>query len=205
MTFFDVFNGDADGICALHQLRLAQPRDAVLVTGVKRDTALLQRIAAAPGDHITVLDIPLDRNRGTLLALDDISFEIAPGEIQIVVDDRNHPPGRRARRGHEIDRSGAACDGLRHTVDANGGKAYRLALQYGTVDAVLAGASTIAREGAASQAGGGHLWQPYTPLSWPALRDRRCDVLARRLDVVDERDQLGAGVGRNSLGARPPS
>jgi hypothetical protein len=26
MTFSDVFNGDADGICALHQLRLAQPR-----------------------------------------------------------------------------------------------------------------------------------------------------------------------------------
>ena len=27
MTDFDVFNGDADGLCALTQLRLAQPRD----------------------------------------------------------------------------------------------------------------------------------------------------------------------------------
>ena len=69
MTFFDVFNGDADGICALHQLRLAQPRDAVLVTGVKRDTALLQRTIAASGDRVTVLDIPLDRNRDALLTL----------------------------------------------------------------------------------------------------------------------------------------
>ncbi|MCE2831577.1 MAG: acetyltransferase, partial [Oxalobacteraceae bacterium] len=33
MAFFDVFNGDADGICALHQVRLHCPRDAVLVTG----------------------------------------------------------------------------------------------------------------------------------------------------------------------------
>ena len=38
----DVFNGDADGLCALHQLRLAEPlADAQLVTGVKRDIALL--------------------------------------------------------------------------------------------------------------------------------------------------------------------
>lgn len=31
MTHYDVFNGDADGLCALHQLRLADPVDAVLV------------------------------------------------------------------------------------------------------------------------------------------------------------------------------
>ena len=31
MTRFDVFNGDADGICALLQLRLANPLDTVLV------------------------------------------------------------------------------------------------------------------------------------------------------------------------------
>jgi len=36
MAYYDVFNGDADGICALHQLRLAEPREATLVTGVKR-------------------------------------------------------------------------------------------------------------------------------------------------------------------------
>ena len=39
----DVFNGDADGICALTQLRNAEPRNATLVTGVKRDIALLDR------------------------------------------------------------------------------------------------------------------------------------------------------------------
>lgn len=67
MMNFDVFNGDADGICALHQLRLAFPRDSRLVTGVKRDIALLERVEAAAGDHVTVLDISLDKNRAALL------------------------------------------------------------------------------------------------------------------------------------------
>nr|MCS5525096.1 acetyltransferase [Candidatus Poseidoniia archaeon] len=35
MTHYDVFNGDADGICALQQLRLARSRTSTLVTGVK--------------------------------------------------------------------------------------------------------------------------------------------------------------------------
>jgi hypothetical protein len=44
MTHYDVFNGDADGICALQQLRLAEPGTSVLVTGVKRDIGLLARV-----------------------------------------------------------------------------------------------------------------------------------------------------------------
>jgi len=69
MAYVDVFNGDADGICALQQLRLAEPRAGTLVTGVKRDIALLSRVDAAAGDLITVLDISLDKNRPDLLAL----------------------------------------------------------------------------------------------------------------------------------------
>ena len=60
---YDVFNGDADGICALLQLRLAEPREAQLVTGVKRDINLLSRLEAGPGDRITVLDVSMDKNR----------------------------------------------------------------------------------------------------------------------------------------------
>lgn len=69
MRHYDVFNGDADGICALHQLRLAQPLAGTLVTGVKRDVALLARVPARAGDTVTVLDISLDRNRASLLDL----------------------------------------------------------------------------------------------------------------------------------------
>mgnify|MGYP007000196212 len=45
-TYWDVFNGDADGICALLQLRLAQPKNSQLVTGIKRDIELLDRVEA---------------------------------------------------------------------------------------------------------------------------------------------------------------
>lgn len=65
--YYDVFNGDADGICALHQLRLAEPRpEAELVTGVKRDIQLLARLTGAVNSAITVLDISLDANRQPL-------------------------------------------------------------------------------------------------------------------------------------------
>lgn len=69
MRHYDVFNGDADGICALHQLRLAEPVQSGLVTGVKRDIGLLARVPALAGDRITVLDVSLDRNREALLDL----------------------------------------------------------------------------------------------------------------------------------------
>lgn len=69
MSHWDVFNGDADGLCALQQLRLVHPREARQVTGLKRDIALLERVDARPGDTLTVLDISLARNRGALEAL----------------------------------------------------------------------------------------------------------------------------------------
>lgn len=69
MSHFDVFNGDADGLCALHQLRLVEPRDSVLVTGPKRDIDLVRRVQGQPGDTVTVLDISFARNRAAVLAL----------------------------------------------------------------------------------------------------------------------------------------
>jgi hypothetical protein len=75
-----VFNGDADGLCALQQLRLADPRegaDAVtLITGVKRDISLLERVKARAGDACTVLDISLDVNRAALCALLDAGVSV---------------------------------------------------------------------------------------------------------------------------------
>lgn len=69
MAFYDIFNGDADGICALHQLRLEEPRQARLVTGVKRDIALLKQVQAGAGDELTILDVSLDENRADLARL----------------------------------------------------------------------------------------------------------------------------------------
>ncbi|MEP1230837.1 MAG: DHH family phosphoesterase [Litorimonas sp.] len=66
MTYFDVFNGDADGILSLVQLRRAEPRKAKLVTGRKRDIELLRRVEAEKGDYVTVLDISMRSNMAEL-------------------------------------------------------------------------------------------------------------------------------------------
>lgn len=69
MRYYDVFNGDADGICALHQLRLDTPVESEVITGLKRDIAMLEYVPAVDGDLVTVLDLSLDRNRDALMAM----------------------------------------------------------------------------------------------------------------------------------------
>jgi hypothetical protein len=69
MTRYFAFNGDADGLCALQQLRLTEPQPGALITGVKRDIALLKYIRAQTGDAVTVLDVSLLDNHGDLLRL----------------------------------------------------------------------------------------------------------------------------------------
>lgn len=69
MATIDVCNGDADGLFALRQWRLAEPAEATLVTGLKREIALLERIDARAGDTVTVFDIALAANRAALLRL----------------------------------------------------------------------------------------------------------------------------------------
>ena len=76
MKYIDVFNGDADGICALHQLRLVKPCESILVTGVKRDINLLRKVSAKQGDNITVLDISLDKNREGLISCLDAGANV---------------------------------------------------------------------------------------------------------------------------------
>lgn len=66
---FDIFNGDADGILSLLQLRLVEPKSATLVTGVKRDIQLLERVDAQSGDTLTVLDISMAKNQPALQRL----------------------------------------------------------------------------------------------------------------------------------------
>ena len=69
---YDIFNGDADGIFALHQYRLAHPQaDTKRITGVKRDIKLLQQVADIKNSVVTVFDISLDSNRSPLLNLLD--------------------------------------------------------------------------------------------------------------------------------------
>jgi nanoRNase/pAp phosphatase (c-di-AMP/oligoRNAs hydrolase) len=70
---YDVFNGDADGIIALLQLRLSQkeqqPNESTLITGVKRDISLLKQVDVNIATSVTVLDISLEKNNEALAQL----------------------------------------------------------------------------------------------------------------------------------------
>lgn len=91
MTDFDVFNGDADGLCALQQLRLAEPIESTLVTGVKRDIALLDRVPAQAGDRITVLDVSFDKNRAAVERLLDAGVRIRYFDHHFAGEIPSHP------------------------------------------------------------------------------------------------------------------
>lgn len=85
MQTYDVFNGDADGICALIQLRLAQPCNSTLITGVKRDIALARQVPVDAPARVNILDISLEKNRE---AVDEL---LAAGCSVLYVD--HHFPG----------------------------------------------------------------------------------------------------------------
>lgn len=89
MAIIDVFNGDADGICALLQLRLHQPQTSQLVTGVKRDIQLLDNVIAKPNDRVTVLDISYQKNAAAVERL------LAAGAIVFYCD--HHQTGELAQ------------------------------------------------------------------------------------------------------------
>ena len=93
MTYFDCFNGDADGICALTQLRLNHKVDSVLVTGVKRDINLLSKIVdrVESGDVVTVLDVSMDKNKQELLTILGQGAHVFYCDHHYTGDLPNHP------------------------------------------------------------------------------------------------------------------
>ncbi|MDA8743426.1 acetyltransferase [Rubripirellula amarantea] len=107
MPHFDVFNGDADGICALHQLRLANPMDSTLITGVKRDIDLVRRVPAKENTTVTVLDVSLDKNRDALLKLIESGASIEYFDHHFAGD----VPDSNSLITH-IDTAGDVCTGL---------------------------------------------------------------------------------------------
>lgn len=67
---YDVFNGDADGIIALLQLRLTEPKDSFLITGIKRDIELVAQVSKASDvSSVTILDISMEKNQEALTQL----------------------------------------------------------------------------------------------------------------------------------------
>jgi len=104
---FDVFNGDADGICSLIQLRLDKPLASQLITGIKRDIQLLDKLTVSPGDHVTVLDISLQKNSAK------VNEFLNQGAHILYVD--HHQPGDIPQHPHLktlINTDSSICTGL---------------------------------------------------------------------------------------------
>lgn len=118
MGQFDVFNGDADGICALHQWRLKHPQKATLVTGVKRDIRLLDRVIAGIGDNVAVFDISLDSNRSEVVRLLEAGAKIRYFDHHFAGESIDHPDFQSS-----IDPSPEQCTSL--LVDAALGGQFR--------------------------------------------------------------------------------
>ncbi|NOQ81822.1 MAG: DHH family phosphoesterase [Methylophaga sp.] len=107
MTYIDVFNGDADGICALIQLRRHEPQKSSLVTGIKRDINLLKQIDDGSDKHITVLDISFEKNA------DDVQRLLQQGATINYID--HHRVGEaisHVRLKTDIDLSADTCTSL---------------------------------------------------------------------------------------------
>ena len=119
----DVCNGDADGLCAVVQWRLHELDTAELVTGVKRDISLLERVDADQGDRVLVCDLAMARNRPALDAL------LARG-VAVRYFDHHEPgavPTHPLLEAH-IDLASDVCTSLlvdRHLVDAHGETRFR--------------------------------------------------------------------------------
>jgi len=118
IRYIDVFNGDADGLCALVQLHRSTPRKSEIVTGIKRDINLLKRVNAHQGDQITVLDISFEKNSA------DVSRLLESGAMIKYVD--HHKTGEMISHPNldaDIDLSAETCTSL--IVDKQLGGAFR--------------------------------------------------------------------------------
>lgn len=112
---YDVFNGDADGICALIQLRLDQAIESTLITGIKRDIQLLDKVSVSSGDSLTVLDISFEKNSRRVAEF------LSAGASIFYVD--HHQPGDIASHPNLktlIDTDSAVCTSLLVNKHLNG-------------------------------------------------------------------------------------
>jgi hypothetical protein len=102
-----VFNGDADGLCALQQLALSEPAslaDARLISGPKRQTRLLKALQAKQGDIVTVLDVSLAINRSDVEGLLAVGADVHYFDHHHVGEPLHHP-----RLCAHIDTSPSVC------------------------------------------------------------------------------------------------
>jgi hypothetical protein len=140
LSHYDIFNGDADGIFALAQLRKSDPKDSKLITGPKRDINLLRSLVDINNSTFTVLDISLEKN-----------LEFIPKCIEnnnIIDWTDHHRPGKFPTSNQlktTIDTSPNVCTSILIDHRLNGEqRAYAIAGAYG--DNLHKEAETLGRE-----------------------------------------------------------
>ncbi len=92
---FIVFNGDADGICAAHQLFLADQQEKKSITGVKRDISLLRQIEYVHDAEITVLDVAVEKNLPALKKLLEQNCDVRWFDHHLSPEIPEHPNFKR--------------------------------------------------------------------------------------------------------------
>ncbi|MDH4247129.1 MAG: acetyltransferase [Deltaproteobacteria bacterium] len=88
---YDVFNGDADGLCALQQLQLTDPAPSTLITDIKQTVRLVERIQPPGGSVVTVLDVSFQDNREAVLRLLAQGTRVRYFDHHIPGEIPNHP------------------------------------------------------------------------------------------------------------------
>jgi len=107
IRYIDVFNGDADGICALVQLRRSAPQKSSLISDVKRNIDLLKHVGIGKNTHITVLDISLKKN------INDVQRLLEQGALITYID--HHQTGNIPKHQDlhiDVDLSANTCTSL---------------------------------------------------------------------------------------------
>ncbi|MBT2322965.1 hypothetical protein J7E62_11475 [Variovorax paradoxus] len=115
---FDVCNGDADGLCAAVQWRLHASAPAALLTGLKREIALVGRVLAKAGDEVNVFDLSMRLNRDAVQRLLDSGVCVRYFDHHAVEDIPVHP----LLEAH-VDTASEVCTSL--LVDRHLGGAFR--------------------------------------------------------------------------------
>lgn len=179
-----VFNGDADGLCALQQLRLAGPRAGArgetLVTGVKRDISLLGRVRAATGDECTVLDISLDVNRAALDVLLAAGTSIRYFDHHFAGEVPQHPSLKAY-----LDPSPGVCTSL--LVDRYLGGRFRRWAIVGTFgDSMVDEAHALAQAAGLSQAASDRLRELGVAINYNAYGETVSDLHVRPEELAEE-------------------
>ncbi len=171
MSWIDVCNGDADGLCALVQLRHDARRDGVLVTGLKRDVALVSRVTARAGDVVTVLDVSFDRNRDAVIALLDAGATVRYFDHHSARAVPTHP-----RLQAHIDEAAHTCTSVivdRHLAGRH--RTWAIAAAFG--DNLEATALALSRESGLDDAATATLRRAGTAINYNAYGETPQDVL----------------------------